>query len=103
MFRGNYREFTLRRSAGSTLRATLLPQRPMTHDNSRDTRRRAQTLDLLEGRIREQETAVQRLSRELQKAGETLSFERIKALSSQFAKAQAALDQLMEEWEKTAV
>jgi hypothetical protein len=58
---------------------------------------------MLEERIREQENTVQRLSRELQKAGESLAFERLNQLSSQFAQAQANLDQLMAEWEKTAV
>ena len=102
VFKGSYREFTLRRSTPSAA-PTLLPQRSMAHDNSRETRRRAQALDLLEGRIREQETAVQKLSRELQRAGENQAFDRLNQLSSQFAQAQAALDQLMEEWEKTAV
>jgi hypothetical protein len=74
----------------------------MARDNSRETRRRTQDLNLIEERIRSQEAAVQKLSRELQKAGETQAFDRLNKLSNQFAQAQAALDQLMEDWEKAA-
>ena len=103
VFRGSYREFTLRRSQGNNPRQTLIPQRPLAHDNSRETRRRTETLNLIEERIRSQEAAVQKLSQELQKAGETQAFDRLNQLSTQFAQAQAALDRLMEEWEKIAV
>ncbi|MCE1254405.1 MAG: ATP-binding cassette domain-containing protein [Anaerolineae bacterium] len=105
VFDGNYREYILRRNAGNSnaLRQTLLVQRPMARDNSKETRRRTQAMDQLEERIRQQESAVQKLSFELQKAGEKEAFDRIQKLSVEFARAQANLDSLMEEWEKIAV
>ncbi len=81
----------------------LLQTRPMAHDNSKETRRREQSLNLVEERIREQEAAVQRLSSDLQKAGKSQSYDRMHHLSNQLAKAQATLDDLMAEWEKLAV
>ena len=62
-----------------------------------------QSLALIEERIREQEHAIQRLSGELQKAGQAQHHEKAHKLSWQVAQAQAALDQLMSEWEKLAV
>ncbi|MBN2147570.1 MAG: ABC-F family ATP-binding cassette domain-containing protein [Anaerolineales bacterium] len=106
IFRGNYREFLLRRApavSSTEKRKVLLPNRPLVHDNSRETRKREQALTLLEERIREQEYAVQRLSRELQKAGTSAdgkSYERMNKLSWQIAEAQARLDGLMAEWER---
>ena len=49
-----------------------------------------------------QEVAIQRLSVELQKAGAAHASDRVQKLSWELAKAQAALDQLMVEWEKVA-
>jgi ATP-binding cassette subfamily F protein 3 len=106
IFKGAYREFVLRRAVGaSTARAAqvLLPPRPLVRDNSKETRKREQALTMLEERIREQELAIQRLSRELQKTGTNGSFEHVQGLSWQVAQAQARLDGLMEEWEKLAV
>jgi ATPase subunit of ABC transporter with duplicated ATPase domains len=104
VFQGNYREFVLRRAAKSTPaagRQILLSPKPMMRDNSAETRRRAQALELLETRIRETETSIQKLSRELQKAGKAQSFERTHALSHKLAQAQANLEHMMGEWEKS--
>ena len=97
IFKGTYREFVLRRqqpasASAAPARQILLPPKPLLRDNSKETRQRAQSLEMLEERIREQETAIQRLSSELQKAGQTQAFERINKLSWQVAQAQAALD-----------
>jgi ATP-binding cassette subfamily F protein 3 len=105
VFQGPYREFVLRKAVKTSptqVRQVLLPERPMVRDNSKETRRRVQSLALLEDRIREQELTIQRLSAELQKAGETQAFERIRKLSAQIAQSQAALESLMAEWEKVA-
>jgi ATP-binding cassette subfamily F protein 3 len=108
-FQGTYREFVLRRSTSTSLaqaRQVLLPPKPLVRDNSRETRQRVRDLNMLEERIREQELAVRRLSSELQRAGGAENgrrYERISHLSQEFAKAQAALESLMSEWEKLAV
>ena len=106
VFKGSYREFVLRRTASSAAtpaRQVLLPPKPLARDNSKETRRREQSLALLEERIREQEHAVQCLSSELQRAGAAQSFDRLRQLSSQIAQAQATLESLLAEWEKVAV
>jgi len=105
-FQGSYREFVLRRAAASTAtpaRQVLLPPKPLARDNSKETRRREQSLALLEERIREQEHTVQRMSSELQRAGGAQSFDRLNQLSWQIAQAQATLESLLAEWEKVAV
>ena len=111
VFQGRYRDFVLRRAAPNqpaSARRILLPPRPAQRDNSQETRRRQQTLDMLEDRIRMQETSIQHLSSELEKVGATASTQRsannrIHELSWKIARAQADLDQLMAEWEKLAV
>jgi ATP-binding cassette, subfamily F, member 3 len=105
VFKGSYREFILRRAApssGSKAQQILLPPKPMARDNSKETRQRMQSLTLIEERIREQESAIQRLSRELEKAGRAGAGDRIQKISWQVAQAQAKLDTLMNEWEKLA-
>jgi len=105
VFNGTYREYVLRkavRGSSTPARQLLLSPKPTVRDNSRDTQRRTQRLDLVEGRIREQESTLQRLSAELQKAGGS-QFERVQELGWQVAKAQARLEELMEEWETLVV
>jgi ATP-binding cassette subfamily F protein 3 len=106
IFRGTYREFILRKAATASVaasRQTILAPRPMVRDNSRETRRRELELNQLEERIREYEHAIQRLSSEMQRAGQKQSHERIRQLSDQLAQAQAKLEDLMHQWEKLAV
>ncbi len=107
IFKGSYREFLLRRApqAGqpAMARKTLLAPRPMVRDNSKETRKREEALTQLEARIRDQEAAVQRLSGELQKAGQRAAFDRLHDLSQQMAQAQARLEDLMSEWERLVV
>jgi ATP-binding cassette subfamily F protein 3 len=103
VFRGNYRDFILRgatRPEGKPASQILLRPKPMVRDNSQETRRRQQALELVEGRIREQELALKRLSKELQIAGPKQSYAVVHRLSNQVAQAQAALDNLMSEWDK---
>jgi ATP-binding cassette subfamily F protein 3 len=106
-FQGRYREYVLRRTPSSSqptvTRQILLQARPMQRDNSQATRRREQALDQLEERIRKEESTVQRLSGELEKAGRIKAFERMHELSWKIAKAQANLESMMAEWEKLAV
>jgi ATP-binding cassette subfamily F protein 3 len=103
IFKGTYREYVLRqevRPENSLGRQKLLIQRPLMHGSDRETKRRALELEQLETRIREQETAIQRLSSDLRKAGEAKSYDKSHQLSWQMAQAQATLDRLMNEWEK---
>jgi ATP-binding cassette subfamily F protein 3 len=105
VFRGTYREFILRRvSAAPAVQArqAILPAKPLIRVDSREARKKLQSMTQLEERIREKETAIQRLSSELQRAGAAQAFERMNQISWQVAQAQAALDNLMDEWEKTA-
>ena len=105
-FKGTYREYVLRGAIRPTTKSAsqiLLRPKPMVRDNSRETRRRQQALELVEGRIREQETLLKRLSKELQVAGPKQSYEVVHQLSNQVAQAQAALDNLISEWEKLTV
>jgi ATP-binding cassette subfamily F protein 3 len=106
IFRGSYREYVLRSATalapGAKVRTTILPPKPMVRDNSRETRRRQEELNKVEERIRTQEAALQKLSRELQKAGEKQSYERLHDLSWQVSKTQATLDELMTQWERLA-
>jgi ATP-binding cassette, subfamily F, member 3 len=110
-FRGTYREFVLRQATGAQAAQAhkiLMPSQPMVRDNSKETKRRTETLTMLEERIREQETAIQRLSRELEKVGranatgEKRTFEQMEKIGWQVAQAQAKLENLMTEWERLA-
>ena len=101
IFNGTYREFVLQRAGSISQPARMiLPSKPMVRDNSRETRRLQQALDKLEGKIREQEASVRRISRDLQHASGSKGFEVINNLSWKYAKAQAELDKLTREWEK---
>ncbi len=105
VFKGKYREYILRRtpaSPGAAAPRIILKARPLERDNSKETRRRKQALDLLEERIREKETAMQRLSHQLQEAGKRSDFNQMHKISWQVAQTQAALESLMGEWEKLA-
>jgi ATP-binding cassette subfamily F protein 3 len=106
IFLGTYRQYLLRKApvaAAAKTSQVLLTPKPMMRDNSKQTRQRALDLSMLEERIREKETDIRRLSRELEKAGASGTYDRINKLSWQVAQAQAALDTLMAEWEKLAV
>lgn len=106
VFTGTYREYTLRRAALSPSaqpRQMLLKPKPMVRDNSRETRKRTQNLALLEERIRQQEASVQRLYSSLHKASQQQAFDRVNQLSREVAQAEAALENLLSEWEKLAV
>lgn len=112
-FKGSYRDYILkaagakqqvaRASQASQVRQALLPGRPLIRADGRAVRKRLEEIGRLEGRIREQESAVQRLSGELQRAGGNQSHERIHKISWQVAQAQAELERLIAEWEKLAV
>jgi ATP-binding cassette subfamily F protein 3 len=106
VFHGTYREYALRGAiqvGGSTRRQMLMPVKPLARDNSKQTRQRTQTLNMLEERINEQEATIHRLTHEVQAAGQANAYEKARRLGLDIAKAQARLDELMLEWEKTAV
>lgn len=104
VFKGSYREFVLRRVAasGAAARTIVMPPKPIMRGNDKEERRRVQALNLLEERIHEQETRIQRLSSELQRAGQSQAFERIQKLSREIGQAQTTLEELISEWEKLA-
>ena len=106
VFKGSYRQYMLQRETNNIkmkTRQAVLLNKPIIKVDGRESRKRAEYLDLLENRIQHQEKAVIKLSQEMQKAGRTQSFDRMSQISQEISKAQAALDQLMTEWEKTAV
>ena len=104
VFKGSYREFVLRRvtASGAAARTIVMPPKPIMRGNDKEERRRVQALNLLEERIHEQETRIQRLSSELQRAGQSQAFERIQKLSREIGQAQTTLEELISEWEKLA-
>jgi ATP-binding cassette subfamily F protein 3 len=105
VFHGTYREYVLRKAARATsapARQILLRPKPLVRDNSKDTRQRTQNLDQIEERIRAQENTLQRLSTEMQQTGEG-QYERLQELGWQVARAQARLEELMQDWEMLAV
>ncbi|HQF61963.1 MAG TPA: ABC-F family ATP-binding cassette domain-containing protein [Anaerolineaceae bacterium] len=104
VFKGSYREFVLRRATapGAAARTIVMPPKPIMRGNDKEERRRVQALNLLEERIHEQETRIQRLSSELQRAGQSQAFERIQKLSREIGQAQTTLEELISEWEKLA-
>jgi ATP-binding cassette, subfamily F, member 3 len=106
VFKGSYREFVLRRAALSAPvkgRTTLLPHaRPLIRVDSREARKKVESLTKMEERIHEKESEVQRLYSAIQKASEKQDFIQAQRLSQQLAQAQSALEQYMSEWEKLA-
>jgi ATP-binding cassette subfamily F protein 3 len=106
VFRGSYREYVLRQ-AGSPANGKkgqgILLSRSLVVNPDQKARKEAESLDRLEERIRQGELAVQRLASELQHVGQSGSFERVHQLSWQMAQAQAALEELLAEWEKLAI
>ena len=101
VFDGSYRQFVLSRMTPvSQTRQLLLAPKPLVRDNSRETRKRQQALGMIEERIREQEIIVKRLASELQRNGK--SYEQLTSISQQYAQAQAALESLVNEWERLA-
>jgi ATP-binding cassette subfamily F protein 3 len=106
IFKGRYREFALRRAAVSgNIHKPLSIHSPAAQirGNDKDARQRAQALALVEDRIQKHEEDVQKLYGELQKASARNAFEQIQQISSRLNQTQAALDNLMTEWEKLAV
>ena len=106
IFKGSYREFILQRPSGSGQVAkeqrALLPSKPLVRKDSVAAHHYAAALVTLEACIHNQESAVQRLAGELQKAGQEGAYETIQVLSWKVAQAQVKLDNLMTEWEKLA-
>ncbi|HEX6306279.1 MAG TPA: ABC-F family ATP-binding cassette domain-containing protein [Anaerolineales bacterium] len=107
IFHGSYRQFILQRPSGSRQadkeRRALLPSRPLFRKDSVAAHHHAAAVETLEARIHQQESAVQRLAGELQKAGQEGTYDTIQELSWKAAQAQVKLDDLMAEWERLAV
>jgi ATP-binding cassette, subfamily F, member 3 len=108
VFRGSYREFLLhtgmqKGKADARKHLPPMPSRPLLRGDDYKTRQLQQNLERIEDRIHEQESVIQRLSGELQKASEKQHFEQANQLSWEMARAQLALDSLMNEWEQLAI
>ena len=106
VFKGSYRQFMLQRAAPfSSMKnqSAVMVHKPLFKVDGREARKRAESLAKLEDKIHEQESKVHRLSQEMQKAGRVQSFEQMNQISHQVAREQAALEQLMAEWEQIAV
>jgi ATP-binding cassette subfamily F protein 3 len=106
IFKGSYREFILQRPSGirqaDKERQALLPEKPLIRKDSVIAHHHAAALATLEERIHQQESVIQHLANELQKAGREGAYEIIQELSWKVAQAQVKLDHLMTEWEKLA-
>lgn len=108
VFRGNYREYMLRSVGAGVIsrQQTILLPKPMFRDNSKETRRRKEELEKIEERIRNHEAALQKLSEELQTAGEkaleksSKAHETIHGISMRISQTQAQLEDLMNQWER---
>jgi ATP-binding cassette subfamily F protein 3 len=106
VFMGSYRQYMLQRATPEykvASRPAILLQKPLFKVDGREARKRAESIALLEERIHEYENTVRRLTHDLQKAGQSQSFDRMNQISQQIVKAQAALDSLLTEWEQIAV
>jgi len=109
LFQGPYREYVLRGLAPQASPASMpqlarhvLLAKPMIKADSRANRRRLEALAMIEARIHEQEVAIQRLSREMQKAAEAKLHDQVHQLSWKVAQAQNTLEDLLKEWESLA-
>lgn len=106
VFRGKYHEYVLRRAVTKSSRRTeqtFLRHKSPANAPSREIRKQVENMERLENRIREQERMIQKLSGDLRKASEAKAFEKANQISWQLAKAEAALETMMAEWEKIAV
>jgi ATP-binding cassette, subfamily F, member 3 len=105
-FEGTYRQYMLQRVSPNSQygkKPAVLLKKPIFKMDGREARQRAESLAMLEERIHQQEKTISRLSREMQQAGQAKSFEQMNQIGQQVAKAQAALERLMAEWEQIAV
>jgi len=107
VFQGSYREYVLRGMAQASdskaapVRHTLL-QRPLLKVDGRADKKRMEAMQRVEENIRQQETAIQRLTQEMQRAGTQQAHDKVHQLSWKVAQAQSTLDDLMVEWERLA-
>jgi ATP-binding cassette subfamily F protein 3 len=85
IFKGSYREFILQRPSGTRQavkeRQALLPEQPLIRKDSIAAHHQAAALATLEERIHQQESMVQHLTEELQKAGREGVYEIIQEVS----------------------
>lgn len=103
IFQGKYREYLLKKPTGNrveTSRQILLKPTELPRDNSRATKKRIEKMEQVEDRIRDHETRIKKLSKQLEKAGSKGAFEDMNHISREIAQTQAHLEELMEEWEK---
>ena len=104
VFKGTYRELLEQRAAGTA------PQQAVSGKPKVQGVRSAQAparlnreLAALEERIARQEASLQRLSQELQSAGQAQSFDQVHSLSWKYARAQADLEKLLAQWEELSL
>ena len=105
IFKGSYQEYLLRRAVGaspSQAPRIIMPAKPLIRADNKKSQQQVRNLAALEERIRAAELSIQRLSSEMQRAGEAQAFERAHQLGWKLAETQAELDRLMADWEKLA-
>ena len=105
VFQGTYRQYVLRglaqesTSKAAPVKHTLL-HKPLIKVDGRADKKRMEALQRVEEHIRQQETSIQRLTQEMQKAGVRQAHDKVHELSWKVAQAQSILDDLMVEWER---
>ncbi len=101
IFQGSYRQYVMQRADFTTQnRRVIMSPKPQARDNSRQTRKKQQALSRLEDRIQLQESAMQRMHKALQNSGNTLPYDQLHDLSTEYAQAQSKMEGLIKEWEK---
>jgi ATP-binding cassette subfamily F protein 3 len=105
VFQGTYREYVLRgmaqtsNSKAAPVTHTLL-HKPLIKVDGRADKKRMEAMQRVEDNIRMQETAIQRMTQEMQRYGSQQAHEKVHQLSWKVAQAQSTLDDLMVEWER---
>ena len=112
VYGGNYQEYLAIRDketlaakeAAAAKRAATKKQsnRNGSQLSKNEQRRRAEALSLLENQIAETEEKLSDIMLNLQKATEAQTFDKIQNLSSAYAETEAALEELMAQWETLA-
>ena len=113
VFKGTYREYVASQTSSAALvkaeeatravKETAIPSNGGASAGKERPGRNKHALTVLEERIHRQERALQKLTQELEQAGEGESFDKLHQLSWRVAQAQSDLEYLVSEWERLAV
>jgi len=113
VYKGTYREYIASQTssaaqekmvrAAEAAKEAAIPSNGGAPAKKERPARNKHALTVLEERIHRQERALQKLTRELEQAGEGESFDELHQLSWRVAQAQSDLEYLVSEWERLAV